>query len=198
MNFGVRSVHTIGPASSEDQSASRIFNLITGLPTESDRASASPGDVETVVFRALLTPNRSLSPTGFVVLMSLIVLISFIVGIAFLSMGAWPVLGFFGLDVLLIYWAFRANYRSAREFETVEVAPDVLTVTRCSADGRSEKFTFQTYWVRIFLDEEPSGRTSLRLTSHGRHLLFARFLSDHERREFADMLESEIRAALRS
>lgn len=107
-------------------------------------------------------------------------------------------MGFFGLDVLLIYWAFRANYRSGREFETVEVAPDMLTVTHYFANGRHHKRDFQTYWVRIFLDEEPSGRTTLRLRSHGENFLFAGFLSDDERREFADVLEAEIAAALRT
>ena len=74
--------------------------------------------------------------------MSAIGIVSFAIGIAFLSMGAWPVLGFFGLDVALIYWAFRANYRAGREFETVEVAPDKLTVTRSSADGESQEVRF--------------------------------------------------------
>ena len=37
--------------------------------------------------------------------------VSFVAGVVFLLMGAWPVFGFFGLDVLLLYWAFRLNYR---------------------------------------------------------------------------------------
>ncbi len=161
-------------------------------------ATGNDGGKDTVTFRAILTPNRSLSKAGFILLMSAIGIVSFAIGIAFLSMGAWPVLGFFGLDVALIYWAFRANYRAGREFETIEVAPDTLTVTRSSADGEAQKFDFQTNWVRIVLDEEPSGRTRLNLRSHGRDFSFAKFLSDDERREFAGTLESEIRAALRS
>ena len=66
------------------------------------------------LFSALLTPHRSLNRTGFLVLMTFIGAVSFIAGMAFLLMGAWPVLGFFGLDVLAIYWAFRINFRSAR------------------------------------------------------------------------------------
>jgi uncharacterized membrane protein len=45
--------------------------------------------------------------------------ISFITGVLFLAAGAWPVLGFFGLDVLLVYIAFRLNYRSGRLYETL-------------------------------------------------------------------------------
>lgn len=133
---------------------------------------------------------------GFVVLMGVLCLISFAIGVAFLVMGAWPVLGFFGLDILLIYWAFRANYRSAREFETVEISPNALVVTRNALDGSVNRFDFQTYWVRIFLDEEPSGRTHLRLRSHGKEVQLGRFLSDDERRSFAEVLENEIRSSL--
>lgn len=124
--------------------------------------------------------------------------ISFAIGIAFLIMGAWPVLGFFGLDILLIYWAFRMNYRSGREFESVEVSPTALTITRNSVDGAVSRFEFQTYWVRIFLDEEPSGRTHLRLRSHGKDVRVGQFLSDDERRTFAEMLETEITSALQA
>ena len=66
------------------------------------------------LFSARLTPHRSLNRTGFLVLMTFISTVSFVAGVAFWMMGAWPVLGFFGLDVLVIYWAFRINFRSAR------------------------------------------------------------------------------------
>ena len=61
------------------------------------------------LFSALLTPHRALSRTGFLVLMGFVGAVSFIAGVAFLLMGAWPVFGFFGLDVLAIWWAFRVN-----------------------------------------------------------------------------------------
>jgi len=72
-------------------------------------------------FSAVLLPHRSLGRKGFIILMGVISLVSFITGIAFYMQGAWPVLGFFGLDVLLIYGAFRLNYRAARLRETIEL-----------------------------------------------------------------------------
>ena len=82
-----------------------------------------PEAAETVLFSALLTPHRSLNRTGFLLVMAFLSVISFAAGIAFLLMGAWPVLGFFGLDVLAIYWAFRINFRRARACEEVLVTP---------------------------------------------------------------------------
>ncbi len=64
-------------------------------------------ELEPTIFSAVLTPHRSLGSIGFLVLMIVFGVISFIAGMAFLLMGAWPVFGFFGLDVLLLYWAFR-------------------------------------------------------------------------------------------
>ncbi len=89
-------------------------------------------DNETVaeppLFSAIITPHRSLGRTGFLVMMGTVTVVSFVAGIAFTMMGAWPVFGFFGLDVLLIWWAFRANYLAARAYEEV-------TVTSSDAQG---------------------------------------------------------------
>ena len=88
-------------------------------------------------------------------------------------MGAWPVFGFFGLDVALIYAAFKLNYRSGRLYETVELTPETLTITRVHPSGKQESFDFNPYWVRVRLAEVPQGRTDLRLASHGREFSFA-------------------------
>jgi uncharacterized membrane protein len=139
-------------------------------------------------FRAVLRPHRSLGPTGFVVLMGIVSLVSFITGVIFTFMGAWPVLGFFGLDVLIIYIAFRLNYRAGRLHETVELSRSELTVTRMHPSGRRERFAFNPYWARVRLAEGKDGRTDLRLHLHGKELSFGRFLTDDERRDFARTL----------
>src|SRR5689334_11131862 len=95
--------------------------------------AAMPSEPE--LFSARLTPYRSLNRTGFVVLMVMLCAISFAAGLLFLIMGAWPVLGFFGLDALAIYWAFRVNYRSARAYEEVRITPSELRVRRISHRG---------------------------------------------------------------
>ena len=146
-------------------------------------------------FRAILHPHRSLDPRGFLILMLAIGTISFVMGVVFLSMGAWPVFGFFGLDVLLIYVAFRLNYRSGRAYEVVELTPAVLTLTLVEPSGRQKSFEFNPYWVRVRLSERPDGRTNLRIASHGREFEFARCLNDDERREFARVLEGALATA---
>ncbi|MCH9806344.1 MAG: DUF2244 domain-containing protein [Alphaproteobacteria bacterium] len=146
-------------------------------------------------FNAILTPHRSLSPAGFVVLMLLIGGTSFAIGLYFLTLGAWPIFGFMGLEVLLVYVAFKLNYRAAREYETVELSPGLLKLTRVDQRGRAQTFDFNPYWVRVGLYEEHDGRTILWLASHGREMVFGHFLSDDERREFADALGSALQTA---
>jgi uncharacterized membrane protein len=158
---------------------------------EEQQQEAQPAET----FNAILTPHRSLSPFGFLVLMSSIALVSFVVGMYFLLLGAWPILGFFGLDVLLIYVAFRLNYRSGREYERVELSPRLLKLTRVDPRGLAESYDFNPYWVRVGLTEEADGRTIMWLTSHGRELVFGRFLSDDERREFVEALRSALMSA---
>ncbi len=150
--------------------------------------NASPPQVREP-FRAVLAPYRSLPPAGFLALMVMFGIVSFVSGIAFLMLGAWPVFGFFGLDLLLVYVAFRLNYRSGRLYETVEIDPAETRVTRVHPSGREERHAFATAWVRINLREGAQGRTQLSLSHHRREVVFGRFLTDDERRDFTGALE---------
>lgn len=152
-----------------------------------EQTQAEPG-----AFRAVLTPYRSLGPTGFLVLMAALAGISFATGLAFLLIGAWPVMGFLGLDVALVYVAFKLNYRSGRLYETVELTPALLTWTRVHPSGRREQFDCNPYWARVALREWPDGRTDLRLLAQGKELIFGRFLTDDERRKLATALKGAL------
>ncbi|HWK38257.1 MAG TPA: DUF2244 domain-containing protein [Hyphomicrobium sp.] len=157
------------------------------ISAESDTAGHNAVDADNA-FRAVLYPHRSLGPRGFLILMIGIGSVSFVTGMSFLLMGAWPVFGFFGLDVALIYFAFRLNYRAARLYETVEITPHLLTLTRVQPSGERESFEFNPYWARVRLAETPQGQTDLRIASHGREFAFGRFLTDDERRELCGAL----------
>jgi len=126
--------------------------------------------------------------------MGLISAASFVAGIVFLLNGAWPVFGFLGLDVFLVYWAFKLNYRSGRSYELVDLRSDTLTLTCVQASGRRRQFAFNPYWVRVRFDEGTNGQAALKLVSHGKELSFGRFLNDDEKRDFAAELADVLRA----
>jgi uncharacterized membrane protein len=150
------------------------------------------------LFSALLTPHRSLSRTGFLVLMGFVCAVSFAAGLAFLLMGAWPVLGFFGLDVLAIYWAFRVNFRHAEATEEIRVTPFELRVRRVSHRGHVVEWVLNPLWVQ--LDQKAHaefGIEKLYLVSKGRRVSVARFLGADEKASFAKALTAALQAAKR-
>jgi len=157
--------------------------------------SASTDAGSGIVFRAVLHAQRSLSGNGFLILMLFVGVVSFVTGFVFLMMGAWPVFGFFGLDVLAIYYAFKINYRDGLAHEVVELTPEVLKLTRVAPTGRRQSFDFNPYWVRVKLAEWPDGTANLSLASHGKDFEFGFLLNHDERREFAKVLERALSAA---
>jgi uncharacterized membrane protein len=147
------------------------------------------------IARFTLSPHRSLSPRGFLILMSAISLVSFIAGFGFYLMGAWPVGGFFGLDVLLIYLAFKWNYRSARARELIDLSKDLLRVTTIEPNGKASVREFNPYWVRVGLHQRPDGRATLTLNSHGERHVIGKLLNDDEKREFSRVLSDALSTA---
>ena len=165
--------------------------------TEAHASPQEPSDPDRPLFRAVLTPHRSLGPKGFMVLMAAVCVVSFGTGLLFFMLGAWPVIGFMGLDVLLIYIAFKLNFRALRLYETIDLTGDALTVTRVAPSGRSQSWSFNPYWVRLSLVPRFGRSSELAIASHGRRLVFASFLTDEEREDFASALSRAL-AATRS
>ena len=147
---------------------------------------------EAVLFDARLSPHASLPRAGFLVLMAILCAISFAAGIAFVSIGAWPVFGFFGLDVALVYVAFRINYRRAQRYETVRLTQTRLEIERVNPAGQVERFEFQPYWLRVMMDDPPRQESQLTLRSHGKSLVIGAFLSPPERLEVANALNAAL------
>src|SRR6266436_10387946 len=157
-----------------------------------------PNATEPELFSALLTPHRSLNRTGFVVLMVFVSVVSFVAGVAFWMMGAWPVLGFFGLDVLVVYWAFRINFRRAKASEEILVMPSELRVRRVSHRGHVVEWVLNPLWVQLDRKTHAEfGIEKLYLVSRGRRVSIANFLGADEKASFAKALTDALQAAKR-
>jgi uncharacterized membrane protein len=155
-------------------------------------------DAQPELFSALLTPHRSLSRTGFLVLMIFLSVVSFATGLAFLLIGAWPVFGFLCLDVLVIWWAFRINFRRAQASEEIRITPSELRVRRISHRGHVVEWVFNPLWVQ--LDQKihaEFGVERLYLVSRGRRVSIASFLGPDEKASFAKALLAALQAAKR-
>jgi uncharacterized membrane protein len=160
--------------------------------------AADNDDLEPTIFSAIITPHRSLNNVGFLVLMIVFGGVSFAAGVMFLLEGAWPVFGFFGLDVLLLYWAFRFNYRSADAYEEVMVTPSRITVRKVSHRGRAREWELNPLWVKLEkVVQEEFGIERLLLVSRGKRLAVANFLGPNEKESFAKALGAALAEAKR-
>lgn len=146
-------------------------------------------------FDLVLRPNMSLSRRGFFWLIVFFTAISVIVGGYFWSLGAWPVFGFFGLDVALLYGAFRLNYRYGKRYETLSMAEEKLVFSQVTALGTARQWEFDPYWVRVTLERfgaQGEDIGALILSSHGKYVSVGAFLAPEERESLAASLQATL------
>lgn len=141
-----------------------------------------------LLFEAILRPYRSLGPRGFRLLMLAVLLVSLGFGSLMYAIGAWPVVGFLGVDVAILYLAFRINFRRARAYEALRLTPADLTIERVSPAGVCDQTRLSPYWLRIDLHAPDDSPSRLRLWSHGQSVPVGDFLPTVEKSRLADDL----------
>jgi uncharacterized membrane protein len=144
---------------------------------------------ETVHFSTLLRPHRSLSANGFKWLIRLVILANLLIGLPMYWLGAWPVAGFCGLDVALLWCLFNRNYFDARRSETLRLTDRELVVERIGPDGEREEHRLEAYWLKVDVGQR------LVLTSRGNRVVVGRFLAPAERARVADELKAALAAS---
>ena len=155
-------------------------------------------DTPNQIFTERLSPHRSLSGKNFRLLLIVVGAASLAVSLPFVLIGAWPVAGFMGLDVALVYFAFRASFRAARACEIVSLTPYELHLAKLSARGARRDWRFHPAWVRLERDEhEEFGTLALALVSRGRKVPVAGFLGPDAKSEFAERLSRALSDARR-
>lgn len=150
---------------------------------------------ETVYFDATLTPNRSLSPRAFLMVMVIIVAVSFVSGMAFMSMGAFPILGFFGLDALIIWLAFQWSFRALKQETRVRITAEQIDLCHTRPGQSPRKAHLPTAFARVHLEFPERRPSELKLSHAGNAWVIGRFLTPTERKSLKDALEVAIRRA---
>lgn len=156
------------------------------------------GNQGETIFSATLSPHRSLGRRGFLVLMAFIAALWFSTGLYFWSLGAWPVMGFFGLDLIAVWVAFKLNYRAARAYEEIEVSRETLVIRKVNPSGRAQEIRFNPAWVRLELEKDPEdGITRLAIRSRDRLVPVGMFLNPEDRTSFAKAFGAALAQARR-
>ncbi|MHA1548257.1 MAG: DUF2244 domain-containing protein [Alphaproteobacteria bacterium] len=129
------------------------------------------------ILAIVLTPHRSLNRRGF-------------------AIGAWPVVGFMGLDIAFVFIAFRLNFRAARAAQEIHLTRDALTVRDITASGKRTETRFNPYWARLEITRRPEhGIVDIRLISRGLRLEIGRFLPLPQREQVANVLADALAEA---
>ena len=144
---------------------------------------------------AVITPNRSLSRRGFRLLLSAVIAFNLMVCALMLALHAFFVPIFLGADVLAVFIAFRASYRSGGLAERVQVsAAEVRVLHQAGARSRTI-WSSPTAFTRVAVEQPGEPEARIRLHLSGRALTVARALSPREREDFAEALQRAIREA---
>ncbi len=147
---------------------------------------------ETIYFDATLTPNRSLSPRAFGIVMAIVVAMSFIAGLSFVSFGAFPVIGFFGLDALAIWAAFHWSFRSLKQETRVRVTAEQIDMRHTHPGQKPRAASLPTAFTQVRLDYPDRKPSELKLSHAGKAWVIGRFLTPAERKSLKTALESAI------
>jgi uncharacterized membrane protein len=150
---------------------------------------------ERIYFDAILEPNRPLGPKGLSILVGFVATVSFVAGIVFVLHGAWPVTPFFGLDVLLLAWALRANVRASRRREHLVITANSFLIERINAKGQVRREELNPYWLRVDHDDPELLGCELALVSRGRRWIVGSFLGAEERTSLASALRKALHEA---
>lgn len=153
---------------------------------------------EKPIFLAELVPYRSLPRKGFRVLLILTGALCAVQAGFFLVTGAWPIGLFCGLDFLLLYGAFRLNYRSGRAREEVEVSRTNLSIRKFTPSGRMTEHRFNPFWARFFVKRHSEiGIVSMAVSGEGKRTDIGSFLNPDDRESFAKAFKGALATAKR-
>lgn len=152
----------------------------------------APDQTEPPVYEAVLYPNMSLPNAGFAAVMGVVIAANFLFGMYFFMIGAWPVIGFCGLDVLLVWLAFKVSYRQGRLREWVRMSEDALWISRVLPSGHETRWRLQPAWTRVVIDKPVRHESQIRVVSKGKTLILGAFLSPEERARFAEALQGAL------
>ena len=140
-----------------------------------------------------LLPYRSLSKRGFRNLMFTVSFIFFSIGVYFWYLGAWPVFGFLGLDVFLLYYAFKINYKSGEIFEKIKIIKENLLITRNYPSGKKQTWNLEPYWTRVEILNPARHQHNLVIKSKNKVVLLGSFLNYDDKKKLLNQIESALK-----
>ena len=145
-----------------------------------------------ILFEAEVTPHRSLSPRGLRLVIGFVCAVSACTTTVFWTLGAWPIAGFNGGEIMLAMVLLRMHARSKRERELLLLSGGALRILRTDAQGRSSERSLQPGWLRVMLEERPGRVPGLFVLARGQRVEVATALGEPEKRDLAEALTQAV------
>jgi uncharacterized membrane protein len=143
-------------------------------------------------FTITARPNCSLSGKGRWGILVAVAAVSFGIAAGFAWVGAWLVLPFAGLEILLFGLALHVISRSAGDYEYIAINGNCMRLEQ-RFNNRTTHNEFQCYWAQVILQSAAlGGHCRLFVRSHGKQVEVGRFMSDEQRIELASQLKQRI------
>ena len=158
------------------------------MPSEQGR----PSPIYDVI---TLWPHRSLSQRGFVILLAALGLLAFVIGLGFFLIGAWPVIGFMGLELGVLYLVFRLNYHDGKASEQLLIHDKGLHLIRISPKGNQDSTSFESHWLRAEIFPQKGKRKTLALKHHHHIYEIGAFLPPAEKQAVKELINEKLSAA---
>lgn len=152
----------------------------------------SMAGAERPVFEAILTPHRSMSRRGMFAVFGIMAAGSLLVTSLMWSLGAVPVIGFNGADLILAVTLYAINMRGGRASEVILLTDEALTITRTTAGGKKSVVRMSSGWLRVHVEERPGSNPVISVVNREARHIVAMALGNAERRDFATALKEAI------
>lgn len=160
---------------------------MSDIPTEHHWQHIRKADKQETI-TITLWPYRSLSVTGFRIVMAAFCAAILALGLGFFFLGAWPVVGFLGVEIGIVWYAFRLNYRSGQLVETIRIKRTGVDIERTDWRGRNRNRNFSGPWVEAVLIPLSDRRDRLVLRHHAEQYEIGAFLPPVEKQPLARAL----------
>ena len=144
--------------------------------------------------RFLIRPNCSLPWRGVVRFYCGMLIVSFGIAIAFALMGAWLILPFAGLEMLVLGIALYTVARRNTRWQSISIKRDSVDIVQETL-GCQQRQSFQRAWAQVvhqraYIKGHPS---RLYIRSHGRTVEVGACLNESEKKSLAYELKQVMR-----
>jgi uncharacterized membrane protein len=162
------------------------------MRTDAAGATAAVPPVPTL-FEAMIVPHRSLPPRGLRALLVLLAGLSCCTMTILWVLGAWPVIGFSGVEMVVVIALIRMHARSTRAGELLLLTHRALRIVRTDARGRQQESVLEPAWLQVLLQERRGRVPALLLVARDTREEIGASLGEPQKRELAQSLAAALR-----